>query len=290
MMDYLSDIGFWTLEKQEFIDNLSVELERIKLEMYNSYRTYKGKRVKQLRRVLKRLMDRAGSLFQERHSYDVYTCEGFALNCKLSYLIAATAIDQTGAAIDVSNDGVLLQSLVQSYLACRISESEIRKIARSDSWKVIWGAAKSEGQVFGLPAIRLTDEQKMLLGWSRLYDGIHESPECPEDSVLDDDDLLDGWMIFQHRKREGEKKQASAQKVGVSDRMANKQEIYIPVETDEDAARINQMNDAQARMIKRQRDHMITQRGSVPEQYTPDAQLQLKQKAMQQIRDRMKRG
>ena len=73
--------------------------------------------------------------------------------------------------------------------------------------------------------------------------------------------------------------------------MANKpgkQEIFIPAETSEDAQRIHDMNDVQARFQKRQREQLIVKHGEVSEQQMPDSQLLMRQQALQQLRDRAK--
>ena len=63
--------------------------------------------------------------------------------------------------------------------------------------------------------------------YSKLYDGAYEHPECPEDSVIQDDDMFDGWMIFQRRKREKSKTAKQVDSViGAKQREA--EELFIP--------------------------------------------------------------
>jgi hypothetical protein len=95
---------------------------------------------------------------------------------------------------------------------------------------------------------------------------------------------MDGWLIVQSRKADEEQKQRHTTKI--SDKMSKANEVFIPVETSKDAERVHQMNDPHARMVKRQRMQMIAKQGAVEEQKMPDAQLQLRQKALEGIRNR----
>jgi hypothetical protein len=114
--------------------------------------------------------------------------------------------------------------------------------------------------------------------------------DCPPSVVIADDILLDGWLIIQSKERDKER----ANKLGGDDKLAgsNKpgiQEVYIPAETPEDAARIHDMNDTQTRFQKRQREKLIAAQGEVDETKMPDSQLLMRQQALQEILDRSKR-
>jgi hypothetical protein len=276
MVDRLQDLGYWTLEDQQFLDNLSAKLEHMKVEMYTNYISFRSKRVEQIRRSLQRTLAEAVEIFKKRHTYDVYTCEGFALSCKLQYIVCATTCDINGKPIDITEDGNLVQAITQQYVATQANETELRDLSRNEPWRSIWHAGKSEGKVFGVPAVLLTEDQKQLLTWSRLYDNVRESPDVPDDIVIEDDHLLDGWLIVQSREA-AEKKKGQGK---VSDKMSRAGEVFVPVETAEDAQRVYQMNDAQARMIQRQRLQLVAQKGEVAEQYMPDSQLAIRRQAI----------
>ena len=90
----------------------------------------------------------------------------------------------------------------------RIDESEYRDLARNEPWRSYWNIAKSS--VFGIPVIDFSEEQKTLCVWSKVYDNVYESSECPPENCINDDDYLDSWFIIQRRKR----KQVNKNKVG----------------------------------------------------------------------------
>lgn len=288
VMDYLQSIGKWTLEDQQFLDELPTKLESMKVEMYTSYSMFKSKRVEQLRRMIKKLIESSFDVFSKRHAYDAFTCEGFALTCKFQYLVCATASDVNNNKIDITNDNTLIQEIIQAYISSSVPESDVRELCRTDPWRTIWNAGKAEGRVFGVPSILLTDDQRQLLTWSKLYDNIRDAVEPPDDKVLEDDYLLDGWLIVQGRKAKDEMKNRG--KGDFSNRMSRANEIFIPVETAEDAQRVDQMNSAQSRMIKRQRMSLLAKTDTIPEERMPDAQLQLRQQAVAEAKARASRS
>jgi hypothetical protein len=174
-------------------------------------------------------------------------------------------------------ESVLIQNLFNSYSSQIIDEDKIRELSRKDPWTNIWNCAKSEIGVFGIPASSLSDEQRMIISWSRIYDSIHESPDCPADEVMQDDDLLDGWLIFQHKKREKEKKEQYA-----NNKAAQKgDEVYLFADNQQDAEKIYAMNTGDSKAIIKNRQKQIDKsKKGVSVEHTLDAQLELRRQAM----------
>jgi hypothetical protein len=166
------------------------------------------------------------------------------------------------------------------------SKNTIRLLSKADSWRSIWHSAKGSVGVFGVPAVSLSDEQRSLVSWSRLYDNIAESGEKPDKTVMDDDDLLDGWLIIQHKKGHGDG--------GANEELQNKHpgahEVFIPVENQEDARRLENFNNPMGKMIKRQRSALIQKHGGVLEQDMPDSQMNMRMSATQQATQSAKGG
>jgi len=154
-------------------------------------------------------------------------------------------------------------------------------LSKYDKWRMVWSSGRQEGRVFGRPSIELTSEQQSLIAWSKLYDNINEHPESPPKEVIDDDDLLDGWLILEQKKNKHKPGNNKHGKPGAS-------EVFIPVESKEDAVRVGQMNDAKSRFIKAQRMAVLQKQGAVLEQNMPDSQQRLSIQAAQQFRERVK--
>ena len=76
------------------------------------------------------------------------------------------------------------------------------------------------------------------------------------DDVFVDDDMFDGWMIYQKRQREKERKQHDL------DRIAGKNagdagEVFIVAESEEDVDRIQSLNDTGTRRQLQQKFNYI---------------------------------
>lgn len=84
----------------------------------------------------------------------------------------------------------------------------LREIARSVEWRLVWSLSREN-----LPAIfdrsvgDLTINHRMLIYWSRVYDSAFESPEPPEDEIINDDERFDEWLAdrdLERKERAGE--------------------------------------------------------------------------------------
>jgi hypothetical protein len=188
--------------------------------------------------------------------------------------------------VDTNPDEVYVRILSERYANNRPGDNDLREVSKISLWRSIWHAAKGASSLFGVPAYALSDEQRSLIGWSRLYDNIAEAHETPDKAVLEDNDLLDGWLITQHKKRDEERKVQQGEKSG--SRRNGAQEVFIPAETAEDAARIEGMNDAMTRITKKQRLKLIEEKGRVSEQHMPDSQQAILMQATQAFHDRMR--
>ena len=86
-----------------------------------------------------------------------------------------------------------------------------------------------------------------MCSWSNTYSSALSSQSPPDLSVLDDDDMFDGWFISQRKKDAEEKINVENSKIN------NSQEVFVVAETLEDAKKINQSNSIHSKMIKKER-------------------------------------
>jgi hypothetical protein len=140
-----------------------------------------------------------------------------------------------------------------------------------------------------MAASLLSPEQKMLIIWSKIYDSIYESPDCPPEEIINDNDCLDGWMIANSRKREQERKSEHGYKPG--DKFAKHDEVFIMVENPDDVARVESMNSSSAIFRKQQRMNALQQSGGIiQDRDMPDAQQGMRQTLVQMQREHIHRG
>ena len=168
----------------------------------------------------------------------------------------------------------------------QITEVDARYLTRKDPWRGLWAASKTENGVFGKCSSDLTAEQGMLISWSRIYDSVQENPECPPDEVLKNNDMLDGWFIHQHRKREKDKKNRGSD----SGSNVKGDEVYMFADTRKDAQRIYDMNDGAARgIIKTRQKQLERNPQGVEAQNTMDAKMEMRQMSNEQFKQKFKK-
>ena len=95
--------------------------------------------------------------------------------------------------------------MLADYKSQAIEEAQYRELARNNPWRSYWSSEKTARGVFGVCAAETTTEQRTIMMFSSMYDSVYESGEAPEDNVIEDDDMLDGWFLIQKQKREQEK-------------------------------------------------------------------------------------
>lgn len=146
--------------------------------------------------------------YQKKHSLDFLSLENYCENIKNEFLISKTLYDKNNNLVfeDYRNIDYLLFNEITSCIASNIIDiSTYKKIARTDLWRKVY--SNSPGNVFDGSPSSYTEEQKALLSVSSMYEKIHEHPEAPSESIIQDDDALDGWMLNQQKEIELNKKQ-----------------------------------------------------------------------------------
>lgn len=280
-MELLFSKGLWNNDKQKLLDGLPKDLEELKLELFQS--AFQSQKRQTIRKAIALNRAEFAKLNSALHEYDYLTSEGLAHMSKARYIIATSLyrIDNTKLYKDDELWNVpdnVIEDVANAVSTKKLTENKVRELSRTEPWRTIWIGRKSETSLFGVPAVDLTDEQRMLVIWSGVYDSVYEHPECPGEEVIEDDDMLDGWMIFQKRKREAERGENKIDSVLTNDKIKNSEEIFIPVDNARDAAKVNALNDAASAAIQRQRMRTVQQRGVVNEQEMPDAQLKIRTK------------
>jgi hypothetical protein len=105
----------------------------------------------------------------------------------------------------------------------------------------------------------------MLVSWSMFYDNVAKSSEAPSDDVIDDNDMLDGWILVMKSKRsEGEKSRLADELAG-----GKSGEIFVPVESLEEAQTIHELNNPAANMLRKQRLQTLNKLGEAEEYQLP---------------------
>jgi hypothetical protein len=202
----------------------------------------------------------------------------------MRYLVGKSLMHEDGKSVWEGeefwkNTDPLLEEATSAFIENKISEKDFREIARTDPWRSIWSCRKTEGSLFGVPTVDLTDEQRSIIIWSTLYDNIYDHPNCPLEEVVKDDDMIDGWLILQRREREKKQGKVQVEDFINNDKIRNSGEVFIVAQTKEDAKKIDSLNDDQAKITRKQRLKYLNEKGHVDESQMPDTKMQLQMQA-----------
>lgn len=275
LYELLLDYGYWDETREKLLETLPKEIEEFKIGLFKS--AFKSNEKKSIRKYLKTAKDKLESLISERHEYDYLSARGAALLVKSRFIMSKSSFTKNGKRLFKNFwacSSELLDKIIYTHNQNRIPESDFRLLARTDPWRGIWNLKKAESSLFGIPAMNYTEEQKNLVGWTNLYDSIFEHSECPSDEVIEDDDVLDGWLLEQKRKR-GLAQKEKFESVVTNEKIRNCAEIFIPAETPEDAVKINDLNSEHAKVVKKQRQRYLNKQGEVNEAEMPDVKRDL---------------
>jgi len=278
----------WSSDEEAEFDKIPEDIEEMKVKLYQAYATFKSR--DQIKKLLENARKKQSELSAKRNIFRKISADGFAETCKYKYFICSNITDFDGKPIwkgkdFLDKDSVLCDTILNEYVIMQIPEESIRELSRTEPWRTLWGIGKSEAGTFNKPSSEFTPSQKSIASWSRVYDNIYESPECPPDEVINDNDMLDGWLILQTRKRKQQKSSKSSENAINT----NGDEVYLFADTQKDAQRIYGLNNAQGAAVIRARQKQMEnletgQKGGViSADKTLDAQMELRNMSNEQF-------
>lgn len=228
--------GIWDDEKEEEYLDSPKKTDNLKVGIY------KNPQDKKLRRSLRQEEEKIIELINIRHSWDLYTKQGYATFIKNQYILENTAF-LNGRPYDKIH-------LLSSFLSKNTpTDKQIRELARTEPWVTLFEMGKRSDNDVG----------KRLYVYTKMYQNIREHTECPSEDIINDDDALDGWMILQKRKKEKERNLNEIdKKLGKN---ANKSQVFLPASNNtegkavfrdiKEVNKINDLNDESAKSKKK---------------------------------------
>lgn len=277
----LLEYELWTEQDEKHLTEILPEhVEKLKIELYNN--VLRSNIRDKIRKYLKTAKNEISRLYQIRHSFDHITRTGYANYVKNMFLVMNCARYKDKR---VNWQNIDINKIMNLYHAGLLDLDTIRELARTQPWNGLWPILKANGRIFDNTF--LSTEQQSLISWSIMYDKIYESPDCPSDEIIEDDDMLDGWLLIQRRQREGNRKKNELEG-GLNKKISEADDIFLVVDTIEDAKKINLLNDNRAIQIKRQRFKEIKEKGVVLEQQLPDIKQRYAMQMQQAYNKRVK--
>ena len=285
MLEWMISKDLWSEEENEQIKKTKKDIENLKKGMFNA--RFQSKTREGGRRYLRAAEKVLQKLTLKKDSNYENTCEGFAFSRKASEQMQRCAF--------VGNEPYDFKSIDETSLwmsvgSTILKEPEIREIARSEPWRSFWVTKDdTHTSLFDKNGRELNIDQRNLLVWSRMYDNVQESMECPGEEVINDDDLLDGWFIVQREKQETDRASSEVDSAINNDKISNSQEIFVFAQTKEDADKIEAANSYQATMVKKEREAILKKKGDAVDLDFRDRRLELQQQSNEQYKSKFRR-
>jgi len=285
----LRSLNIWNPENEESLKKLEKHLEDKKVELYKAL--YDSDRQGRIRQTITYAKKAIHNALSKKHSLDYMTLNYHASLTKKKFIIAMCLRDEKdqrayNEQTFWSADSTILEEAMD-YLDSTILPIEgFRELARNNPWRTMWSLGKES--CFSSSPSAWSDDQQTLVTFTKMYDNAYQSLECPPESVFEDDDMFDGWMLDQRRTREKDQKQKQV------DTMKNvpegAQEVFVFAPNREDANKVYDLNDPDSRRKIQQRQKMIEARGSVDAKDLPDTQMELRKQQMDEYKSKMQRG
>lgn len=237
----LKRYDLWDDTKEKSYKELLKTLDKSKIEYFlNFNHDINKKNFKKNITVITNNIDKAHA---QKHYFDHLTLEHYAQSIKNQYLICSTVYREDGSKVfndieDVNTN--LLDRILSEIYANSLGTEDIKKIARYELWKSYWGSSKEN--IFPGCVKDWTDEQRSLVNFTKTLDSIREHMEAPPEEVIEDNDALDGWILYQHEKIAKEKKEKHiSEKYGLNNK--NNNEIFLMSSSNADTKEILSLND-----------------------------------------------
>lgn len=278
----------WNNEKEEILYKLSEDVNNIKLNLYENFNN--SIRRTDYKKALKDTIKYIEKLMEEKQTFDIYSVKYVATFSKQHFLIGSSIYRKRGkpalGRFWDSKDDEIIQHCYKVMSEYILSDNDYRLLSRSATWRNIWTSRKSVGNLFGRAAVDLSLPQKQLCMWSNLYDSVYKNSECPEDGIIEDDDALDGWMIYQKRKRDKENNRNTIENSLTNEKIRNSGQVYImcdPTISDkiivDDPSKVYDCNDIEGKIRLRRIMRQVQEEGCVGLMGLKDTHTEIYRKA-----------
>lgn len=246
--------GLWTNQDNSNIENSEKHLDDLKIALYKTMMSQKKQ--KQIKRQIEGVRTALNEAYFKREEVYGSTLERHKDQLKVQFLTAINIRDLDGNQIYTidnfwSHEAHLMNRAVDYVNTNFIPQDQVREASRKQPWRSYWNSVKAN--VFNKPVSDLNNSQRLIITFSQMYDNAYQHPETPPDNVFEDDDLFDGWMLFDKKKREREQKQQT-----IDSTVGNKgSEVFVMAHDQDEANEIFDVNHDQERFQMKRRLNQI---------------------------------
>ena len=273
----LNIYNIWNPDLEKQLNQLVKDLEKAKIELYKNFSNSEVKR--SIKDLILNINNNINEYYNKKHYFDYLTLEYYAQNIKNQYLITNMVYDIEGNRIfkddNFENINYLfLEKILYEIHKNTLDTITIKKIVRTDLWKSYWNVSKEK--IFPGTVKDWTDEQRSLINFSKVLDSIREHMEAPAEEIMDDDDALDGWILYQNHKNDTErKKKQISDKFGLDKKQAG--EVFLFTNNNEEKEEIYSLNDTQTNKDIKDMINITQKQGKVNWTELPHIQREIKQ-------------
>ena len=272
MIRWMKENLIWTKYNENLLEQYKKEIEELKIDIYTSRQD--PKKCINLKHKIRNKENLLADQLNLKNSEYNNTCEGISTLSRINWLISQTTINGSNK---YNFDRVPLHNIIAIWEQSLLSESNIRELARNEPWRSMWITHKNLSIPLFLNRLEqeLTTNQKNIVIWSQIYDNAHESLECPENLVFNDDDMFDGWMIMQHKKNEKQKTANQIDEITKNSKIKNSSEVLVMANNQDHAQNIHKLNSPQAMAVINSRFNAAQKHGSISYEDLPDTQQEI---------------
>lgn len=285
-VEWMRSRNLWTDEDEEKTKQLKKDLDTLRVEIFNNRN--KSELRERIRKYIRAAEGALNKQSNKKSSFISNTCEGIAMVEKSCEFIK-TCTYYGGDKYDFNRLSV--EFVLHLFQEKMLSEKQIRDVARNEPWRSVWMLRDSNSyKLFSNTDRELSVDQKNLLVWSRMYDNIQESMDCPTDDVIEDDDLLDGWFVVQRKKREKERAESDFDSSTENEKIKNSGEVFLMASNKEEVNKVDMLNDVHGNTIKKQRMATIKAKDGVTSDLEfQDVKIDMQAKSNQMFKDNFRR-
>lgn len=284
MIYTMINLGLWHKQTDSFIKQLNNKIDNYKVELFQNFAT--TSKHPKIRKNLDNTRYELNKILNTKQDFFNNTLEGYAMSIKNEHIICNSLYKNNKRVLqsDSSNANTysFFNSLIMEINKYSISINKLKNVAKSQVWKSYWNASKEN--VFPGTVSEWTDDQRGLVNLSKMYDSVYEHPDCPNDKVIEDDDMLDGWMIVQKKKNEKQKTQKTIDDMNPN--LKNAQEVFLMASNTEEVDNIIGLNSEQSLYRMKEKIAAINQAGSIDDSMLPDTQRQIMNQANEMRKNR----
>ena len=278
-------LGLWTQDTMKIVKDIEKKIDNAKVDLFK-FSSFSDK-VKTLRKSLNQYRTQLNKIMNHKTELMSNTLEGYAASIKNEYIICNTLFKNNSKVFvnnlkNNQNSYTYFNAIVTEINKHVIGIDDFKSLSRHQIWRSYWTYNKQN--IFNSSVIDITDDQRTLVNISRMYDSVYDHPECPSDNVIEDDDMLDGWMILQRRKNEQNKNQRKVD--DLNPKLKNAQEVFLMANNQETAEEILSLNSQESMHKMNEKFAYVKAHGQANESELPDVRRDIMNKANEMRKNR----